>query len=187
MSKIVSAYRLEVVRTRLREPSAAVNSSEETAMRYAYLEKYDRERLVRVDLDSQNRVIGEEVVSIGTVNSTLMSPREVFKGAILNNATRIILVHNHPSGLAEPSAEDEEVNEKLREAGELLGIPVIDFVIIGEDGRYWSSVGGGVCLFEDGSGQLKRLAFGILILLFTVNLIKPLCEFLPRETEQAVW
>jgi len=87
-------------------------------------------------------VVGEEVVSIGTVNSTLVSPREVFKGAILNNAVRIILVHNHPGGNTEPSSEDEEVNGKLKEAGELLGIPMIDFVIIGEDGRYWSAAGG---------------------------------------------
>jgi len=77
----------------------------------------------------------------------LVSPREVFKGAILNNATRIILVHNHPSGQAEPSAEDEEINEVLREAGKLLAIPVIDFVIIGESGRYWSAVGGAGCVY----------------------------------------
>ena len=139
---MVRAYKLEVVRRRIAEPSAELNSSDETARRYAHLEKYDRERLIRVDLDSQNRVIGEEVVSIGTVNSTLVSLREVFKGAILNNAVRVILVHNHPSGNTEPSSEDEEVNGKLKEAGELLGIPVVDFVIIGEDGRYWSAAGG---------------------------------------------
>ncbi|MDM8005414.1 MAG: JAB domain-containing protein [Phycisphaerae bacterium] len=139
---MVGAYRLEVVRTRIKEPMPALGRSEDVARRYAYLERYDRERLIRVDLDSQNRAIGEEVVSIGTVNSTLVSPREVFKGAILNNAVRIILVHNHPGGNIEPSSEDEEVNGKLKEAGELLGIPAIDFVIIGEDGRYWSAAGG---------------------------------------------
>jgi DNA repair protein RadC len=144
---MVSAYQLEVVRKRIKEPAASVNSSDETARRYAYLEKYDRERLIRVDLDGQNRVVGEEVVSIGTVNSTLVSPREVFKGAILNNATRIILVYNHPSGQVEPSAEDEDINEGIREAGRLLGIPVIDFIIVGEDGRYWSSVGGVGCIY----------------------------------------
>jgi DNA repair protein RadC len=144
---MVNAYRLEIVRTRIRQPLAEVNSSDETAKRYAYLEKYDRERLIRVDLDSQNRVVGEEVVAIGTVEATLVSPREVFKGAILNSATRIIVVHNHPGGMAEPSAEDEEVNEQLREAGTLLGIPVIDFVIIGEQGCYWSSGSGRGCVY----------------------------------------
>jgi len=130
------------VRTKLREPQAAVNSSEETARRYAYLAKYDRERVIRLDLDSHNRVIGEEIISIGTVNSTLVNPREVFKGAILNNATRIILVHNNPGGYPEPSIEDEEISRQLRDGGKLLGIPVIDFVIIGENGRYWSSASG---------------------------------------------
>jgi len=144
---VTNAYRLEVVRTRLREPQGAVNSSEETASRYAYLEQYDRERLIRLDLDSQNRVIGEEVVSIGTVNSALIHPREVFKGAILSGAVRIIVLHNHPGGCPLPSAEDEEVNGKVKQAGEILGIPVIDFVIIGEDGRYWSS--------GSGAGQVR--------------------------------
>ena len=137
---------------------AEVNSSEETAKRYAHLEKYDRERLIRVDLDSQNRVVGEEVVAIGTVNSTLVSPREVFKGAILNNAIRIIVVHNHPSGRVAPSAEDEEINEVLSESGKLLGIPVIDFVIIGERGHYWSSGSGSGCIYlkMDSEGGRKE-------------------------------
>ncbi|HOW72591.1 MAG TPA: JAB domain-containing protein [Phycisphaerae bacterium] len=144
---MTNAYRLEVVRTRVREPQAAVNSSGETAARYAHLDRYDRERLVRLDLDSRNRVIGEEVVSIGTVNSAPMHPREVFKGAILSGAVRIIVLHNHPGGCPLPNAEDEEVNDKLKQAGEILGIPVIDFVIIGEDGGYWSS--------GSGEGQVK--------------------------------
>lgn len=143
------AYRLEVVRTKLREPQSAVNSSVETASRYAYLEQYDRERLIRVDLDSRNRVIGEEIVSIGTVNSALMHPREVFKGAILSGAVRIIVLHNHPGGCPLPSTEDEEVNDKLKQAGEILGVPVIDFVIIGENGRYWSSAS------EEGHSSMK--------------------------------
>ena len=73
---MVSAYQLEVVRKRTREPASSVNSSDETARRFAYLEKYDRERLIRVDLDGQNRVVGEEVVSIGTVSSTVVGPRK---------------------------------------------------------------------------------------------------------------
>jgi DNA repair protein RadC len=97
----------------------------------------NRERVVRVDLDNQNRVIGEETVAIGTGEAALMSPREVFRGALLSGATRVIILHNHPSGNPSPSPEDQEVAEKLRQAGELLAIPVLDFVIIGENGRYW--------------------------------------------------
>ena len=108
------------------------------AKRYAHLERYDRERLIRLDLDNQNRVIGEEVVSIGIAEGAMVSPREIFRGAILNGASRIIIVHNHPSGDPEPSGDDFEVKETLTEAGKLLAVPVVDFVIIGEGGRYRS-------------------------------------------------
>ena len=108
---------------------------------YADLQRFDRERVIRLDLDNQNRVIGEETVSIGTGEAALMSPREVFRGAILSGATRVIVLHNHPSGDPLPSPEDRMVWQKLREAGELLAIPLLDFVIIGENGQYWSATG----------------------------------------------
>ncbi len=133
------AYRLEVIRTKIAEPSEPLSSAAAVARQFAHLEKYDRERLVRVDLDNQNRVIGEEVVAIGTADSAIMSPREIFRGAILNGASRIIIVHNHPSGNVEPSREDLDVKGKLEAAGELLAMPMVDFVIIGEGGRYWST------------------------------------------------
>ena len=76
---------------------------------------------------------------IGTAEAALISPREVFRGALLSGATRVIILHNHPGGNPAPSAEDENVAEKLRQAGELLAIQVLDFVIIGENGRYWSA------------------------------------------------
>jgi DNA repair protein RadC len=139
MVKMKNAYRLEVVRTRIAEPGERMNSPAEVGRHYAHLQKYDREHLIRLDLDNRNRVIGEETVSIGTGEAALISPREVFRGALLSGAAHIIILHNHPSGDPAPSREDRAVEEKLREAGELLAIPVIDFVIIGENGRYWSS------------------------------------------------
>ncbi len=143
--KTKNAYRLEVVRTKIAEPSAALDSPSEVAKRYRHLERYDRERLVRLDLDNRNRVIGEEAVSIGTADAAIMGPREVFRGTILNGASRIILVHNHPAGNPEPSSEDMVVWEKLVEAGELLAVPVVDFVIIGKGGRYRSVYRSGAC------------------------------------------
>ncbi|MBN2561220.1 MAG: hypothetical protein JXQ75_09850 [Phycisphaerae bacterium] len=95
MIKITNAYRLEVVRSRIAEPAPQVDSTNEVARRYAYLEKYDRERLVRLDLDNGSRVVGEEIVSIGTASASLVSPREVFKGAFLNGATRIMTTLRH--------------------------------------------------------------------------------------------
>jgi DNA repair protein RadC len=143
------AYRLEVVRTKIAQPQYSFNASVEVAKRYCHLAGRDREHLIRLDLDSRNRLIGEETVSIGTADSSLVHPREVFKGAILNGAVHIIIIHNHPSGTAVPSDEDQRVLECLQNAGKLLGIPLLDFLIIGEDGRYWSSNQGEGWVAED--------------------------------------
>lgn len=87
-------------------------------------------------LDNKNKIIGEEMISRGILDSAILHPREVFKPAIKNSSSRIILVHNHPSGDSSPSREDLEITKILIEAGELLGIQVLDHVIIGND--YWS-------------------------------------------------
>ena len=88
-------------------------------------------------LDSKNRIVKDEVISIGTLNASIIHPREVFKSAIRESANSIILVHNHPSGDPEPSAEDEQITKKLFEAGELLNIKILDHVIVGKD-KFWS-------------------------------------------------
>jgi len=90
-------------------------------------------------LDAQHRVMhgGAQAVTKGIANSSLVHPREVFRGAILAGAVAIILCHNHPSGDVTPSADDRLVTEQLVGAGRLLDIPVHDHVIIG-DGRYVS-------------------------------------------------
>ena len=147
---MLKTYRLELIKTKIAEPAPPVDCSREAARRYRHLEKYDREHLVRLDLDNRNRLIGEETVAIGTADMAILSPREIFKGALLNNATRIILIHNHPSGSAEPSNEDERIENALSDAGELLAIPVVDFLIIGENGWYWSSVDGKQQLEDSG-------------------------------------
>ncbi len=95
-----------------------------------------QEYFLILHLDSKNRVIKDETVSIGTLNASLVHPREVFKSAIKENANSIILVHNHPSGDPSPSEEDKQITERLFDAGELLSIKVLDHVIIGNDGYY---------------------------------------------------
>ncbi len=87
-------------------------------------------------LDTKNKIIKDETISIGTLNSSIIHPREVFKTAIKESANSIILVHNHPSGDPEPSQEDEEITKELTKAGELIGIKVLDHVIIGKDEWY---------------------------------------------------
>ncbi|MFT4303502.1 MAG: RadC family protein [Candidatus Woesearchaeota archaeon] len=89
-----------------------------------------KEYLYALLLDTKNRVIKKELVSIGTLNSSLVHPREVFKEAIKNSANSIILVHNHPSGDCEPSIEDKEVTFILKKAANLLKINLLDHVII---------------------------------------------------------
>jgi DNA repair protein RadC len=92
----------------------------------------DREVLRIVLLDAKNRVLGAPIVSVGTVNSSLAHPRECFKEAIRQSAVGVIFVHNHPSGDPHPSECDIELSKRLKEAGDLLGIAVLDHIIIGD-------------------------------------------------------
>ena len=84
-------------------------------------------------LDIKSKITGVFEVSRGSINKSIVSPREVFKRAILNNACGIILAHNHPSGELSPSNEDRSITDKLKEAGDLIGITVIDHLIIGDN------------------------------------------------------
>ncbi|NLP43952.1 MAG: DNA repair protein RadC [Peptococcaceae bacterium] len=97
----------------------------------------DREHFRIMHLSTRNNVLGIIPVSVGSLNSSIVHPRECFKEAIRRNASHIILLHNHPSGDPAPSKEDIEITGRLVEGGKLLGIQVIDHVIIG-DKRYVS-------------------------------------------------
>ena len=98
------------------------------------LEIKNKEHFYALFLDTKNRFIGEELVSVGTLNASVIHPREVFSSAIKASASSIVIVHNHPSGDCMHSKEDEEVTKMLCDAGNLLGINVLDHVIIGKDG-----------------------------------------------------
>lgn len=97
------------------------------------LESSDKEKLIVCSLNTKNEPTALEVVSIGTLNSSLVHPREVFKSSILNNANSIIVFHNHPSGEITPSNEDINITKRLQESGKILGIELIDHIIIGQD------------------------------------------------------
>jgi len=88
-----------------------------------------KEHFVVFYLDSRNQEIQREIISIGTLNESLVHPREVFEGAIKNNASSIIIVHNHPSGDLEPSESDMEISKKLINAGKILDIRICDNII----------------------------------------------------------
>jgi len=97
----------------------------------------DREHFRVVSLSTKNHVLGISSISVGSLNSSLVHPRECFKEAIRRNSNAIILLHNHPSGDPNPSREDIDVTRRLSDGGQILGIEVLDHVIIG-DNRYIS-------------------------------------------------
>lgn len=98
-----------------------------------FLQDLDREQLIVCCLDTKNQPTAINVVSVGSLNTSIVHPREVFKPAILSNSASIILFHNHPSGDPEPSKEDISITERIKESGIILGIKVIDHIIIGND------------------------------------------------------
>ncbi len=97
----------------------------------------DREHFQVMTLNTKNQVLGIKTAFIGSLNSSIVHPREIFKEAIKRSAAALILVHNHPSGDPSPSPEDLDVTRRLQEAGRLLGIEILDHVIIG-DRKFYS-------------------------------------------------
>lgn len=96
----------------------------------------DREHLYALFLDTKHAPIGLNHVAMGTLNTTIVHPREVFKCAILLNAACLVIVHNHPSGDPSPSQEDRILTTRIADAGQLLGITLLDHVVIGDEGYY---------------------------------------------------
>ena len=93
-----------------------------------------KEHFKLILLNSRNKIIGISTISIGTLNANLVHPREVFKEAIIHNASSVVLAHNHPSGDPEPSEADLEITKRLIEAGKIMGIDVLDHIIITKAG-----------------------------------------------------
>lgn len=92
----------------------------------------DREQFVVCGLDAKHHIIGLNVVSVGSLTVSIVHPREVFKPLILMNACALICAHNHPSGDPTPSPEDHALTARLREAGDLLGIKLLDHIVLGD-------------------------------------------------------
>ncbi len=129
------ARRLE---TFVEEPKRKVRSPKDVyTLMYPKMREQKKERFITLYLDTKNQILKEETVSIGSLNASIVHPREVFKSALLESSASVIMIHNHPSGDPSPSREDIMVTEKLVEGGKLLGIDVLDHIIIG-DGKYVS-------------------------------------------------
>jgi DNA repair protein RadC len=100
------------------------------------LASLDREHFFMITLDSKNRTIGYHTISIGSLSTSVVHPREVFKPAILESSAAVIFLHNHPSGDPAPSREDRDCTNRLVEASKILGIRVLDHIIFGETDYY---------------------------------------------------
>lgn len=119
--------------------SYAIKSPDDAATigkEFMYIHREPEEYMYMICMNVKNKVIGIFEISHGTVNASLVTPREVFQKALLANSVSIILMHNHPSGDSTPSREDIEVTKRLVEAGKIVGIEVLDHIIIGD--RYSS-------------------------------------------------
>lgn len=130
-------YRISLVRESSFQYEGSLTSSTYVfeAMKKFY-QDVDREMLVVLTLDSKNKPIGMNIVSVGSLSSSIAHPREIMKMAVLQNAAAIIIVHNHPSGNPMPSVEDEEMTKRLMQAGAILGIRVLDSIVVGETDFY---------------------------------------------------
>jgi DNA repair protein RadC len=133
-TEIASASVITIQMIREREllyNGARLTNAEQAAEAFcALIGNPDREYFVCMLLDGKNRISGIHTVSQGSLNQSIVHPRETFKAAILANSAGIIVAHNHPTGDLTPSREDLEITRRLKEAGELLGIRVLDHVII---------------------------------------------------------
>lgn len=98
----------------------------------------EREMCVVVPLNTKHIPLGHSLVSIGSVNETIVHPREVFRAAVAMGAHSVILMHNHPSGDPSPSTADRSITEKVKAAGDVLQIKLVDHVIVGSNGRSFS-------------------------------------------------
>src|SRR5207249_2408835 len=116
----------------------SVASIDASRLLHTYLADVDGEHFVILMLDRKNRVLGIHTVSIGSLTASIVHPRETYKAAILANAAAIICGHNHASGDCQPSREDRAITQRLKEGGALLGINLLDHVIVGGEGRYFS-------------------------------------------------
>jgi len=111
----------------IKNPEAVVKSIRATIKDKA------KEHFKLILLNTRNKIIGISTISVGTLNTNLVHPREVFKDAIVHNAASVVLVHNHPSGDPEPSEADLEITKRLVKSGQLLGIEVLDHIIVAKD------------------------------------------------------
>ena len=140
MEKVYEVVRIKQVIKELEESETYVIRSPQDAAEVAakFIGDEDREVFFVMCLSTKNQVVAVHRCHVGALNASLVTPREVFKSAILNNSASIIVSHQHPSQNCSPSIEDYEVTKRLVECGKILGIEVLDHVIVNAKANYYS-------------------------------------------------
>ena len=134
-------YTMTELLTMVKEKAQTYNIQRITSAQdvYSLLHEYstkDQEHFITITLDGQSKVIEKRVIHIGTLNQSLVHPREVFRPAIQDNAAGVIISHNHPSGTLEASRSDIQITQRLKEVSKLVGIELLDHVILSKEGYY---------------------------------------------------
>lgn len=120
-----------------RRDRICMNDAESIAAYYMEMMRHEaKEHLLLSMYDSNSKLLGDEMISVGTCNSSLISPREIYLQALSHQAVYVVLLHNHPSGDPRPSEEDILVTERIKKCGELLDIPLMDHIIVGDNCYY---------------------------------------------------
>lgn len=130
--KLLKEKSLEYNITSVKNPINVVKLTKEL------IGEVDREYVLVLNLNTNLEPNSIEVCGIGSLSEAVIHPREIFKSAILSSASKIIMVHTHPSGHVEPSLEDIQTTNRIRKAGEILGIPLVDHLILGNNNDYFS-------------------------------------------------
>lgn len=125
------------------QPNTRYTTPSQIFEAFRFLMQETKEYFLTLHLNGKNQISCCDVVSIGSLNQSIVHPREVFKTALLSSAAAMILIHQHPTGDPTPSREDIEITRRLKEAGEIIGIKVLDHIIIG-NGEYLSFVESGL-------------------------------------------
>lgn len=141
----IVTYGLPIVGVRLVRESTIFEDKRVTGPREAaelvkeYMQDLDREQTAVLNLNAKGGIINVSIISQGSLTESIITPRELFKSCILSNAAGFIFFHNHPSGDVTPSSDDFKTTERLRDAGKLLGIKMMDHIIVGAlNGSYYS-------------------------------------------------
>lgn len=140
MLKTINLFKCKLVKdnsVQYQTHISSVQDAHDLAIKFGFAD-FSEEYFSMFCLNTKGQLTGFHDISHGDLNSAPVHPREVFKRALLNNAAGIILVHNHPSGDSTPSNEDIDMTTRLVEAGDLLGIQIVDHIIIGTENNYYS-------------------------------------------------